>query len=148
MELSWADRLVIRVPEMGLSWADRLVTGEFPNWSCPGRIAQYKSFPQGVNPVDTLFRRLGVPTPISLNDGLSFNNNNKINIVYHREFLELDAELPKANSTAALSNKNIMKIISKVIKLDHFYSDFNLYLNPLVLFFCFIFLFVKIGNKT
>ena len=39
MELSWADRLVIRVPEMGLSWADRLVTGEFPNWSCPGRIA-------------------------------------------------------------------------------------------------------------
>ncbi|XP_023339479.1 sorting nexin-2 [Eurytemora carolleeae] len=31
-----------------------------------------------------------------------------------REFLELDAELPKANSTAALSNKNIMKIISKV----------------------------------
>ena len=26
-------------------------------------------------PIDT-FRRLGVPTPISLNDGLSFNNNN------------------------------------------------------------------------
>jgi len=26
-------------------------------------------------PMDT-FRRLGAPTPISLNDGLSFNNNN------------------------------------------------------------------------
>lgn len=31
-----------------------------------------------------------------------------------REFLELDAELPKANQTAALSGKNVMKLISKV----------------------------------
>merc|ERR1712033_140466 len=31
-----------------------------------------------------------------------------------REFLELDAELPKANQTAALSGKNVMKMISKV----------------------------------
>ena len=29
-------------------------------------------------PMDT-FRRLGAPTPISLNDGLSFNNNNNNN---------------------------------------------------------------------
>ena len=26
--------------------------------------------------MDTLFQRLGAPTPISLNDGSSFNNNN------------------------------------------------------------------------
>merc|ERR1719495_965359 len=31
-----------------------------------------------------------------------------------REFLELDAELPKANSTSTLSSKSMMKIISKV----------------------------------
>ena len=31
-----------------------------------------------------------------------------------REFLELDAELPKSNQTAALSGKNVMKMISKV----------------------------------
>eukprot|EP00090_Calanus_glacialis_P038294 TRINITY_DN6688_c0_g1_i1.p1 TRINITY_DN6688_c0_g1~~TRINITY_DN6688_c0_g1_i1.p1 ORF type:complete len:606 (-),score=254.41 TRINITY_DN6688_c0_g1_i1:244-2061(-) len=31
-----------------------------------------------------------------------------------REFLELDTELPKANQTAALSGKNVMKLISKV----------------------------------
>jgi len=31
-----------------------------------------------------------------------------------REFLELDAELPKANQTATLSGKNVMKLISKV----------------------------------
>jgi len=31
-----------------------------------------------------------------------------------REFLELDAELPKANSTSTLSGKNMMKLISKV----------------------------------
>ena len=31
-----------------------------------------------------------------------------------REFLELDAELPKSNQTAALSGKNMMKMISKV----------------------------------
>jgi len=31
-----------------------------------------------------------------------------------REFLELDAELPKANQTAALSGKNMMKAISKL----------------------------------
>eukprot|EP00092_Neocalanus_flemingeri_P075424 GFUD01093436.1.p1 GENE.GFUD01093436.1~~GFUD01093436.1.p1 ORF type:complete len:596 (+),score=257.01 GFUD01093436.1:241-1788(+) len=31
-----------------------------------------------------------------------------------REFLELDAELPKANQTAALSGKNVMKLFSKV----------------------------------
>merc|ERR1719266_3196274 len=31
-----------------------------------------------------------------------------------REFLELDAELPKANQTAALSGKNVMKLISRV----------------------------------
>jgi len=31
-----------------------------------------------------------------------------------REFLELDAELPKANQTAALSGKNVMKLITKV----------------------------------
>jgi len=31
-----------------------------------------------------------------------------------REFLELDAELPKSNQTAALSGKNVMKYISKV----------------------------------
>eukprot|EP00092_Neocalanus_flemingeri_P024262 GFUD01026311.1.p1 GENE.GFUD01026311.1~~GFUD01026311.1.p1 ORF type:complete len:592 (-),score=249.04 GFUD01026311.1:184-1959(-) len=31
-----------------------------------------------------------------------------------REFLELDAELPKANQTSALSGKNVMKLISKV----------------------------------
>ena len=31
-----------------------------------------------------------------------------------REFLELDAELPKANQTSTLSGKNVMKLISKV----------------------------------
>ena len=31
-----------------------------------------------------------------------------------REFLELDAELPKANQTSALSGKSMMKMISKV----------------------------------
>jgi len=31
-----------------------------------------------------------------------------------REFLELDAELPKSNQTAALSGKNMMKVISKL----------------------------------
>ena len=31
-----------------------------------------------------------------------------------REFLELNTELPKANQTAALSGKNMMKMISKV----------------------------------
>jgi len=31
-----------------------------------------------------------------------------------REFLELDAELPKANQTAALSGKNVLKAISKL----------------------------------
>jgi len=31
-----------------------------------------------------------------------------------REFLELDAELPKANSTSTLSGKNVMKLFSKV----------------------------------
>merc|ERR1712013_647046 len=31
-----------------------------------------------------------------------------------REFLELDAELPKSNQTSALSGKNVMKMISKV----------------------------------
>jgi len=31
-----------------------------------------------------------------------------------REFLESDAELPKANQTSALSGKNVMKLISKV----------------------------------
>jgi len=31
-----------------------------------------------------------------------------------REFLELDADLPKANQTSALSGKNVMKLISKV----------------------------------
>ena len=32
----------------------------------------------------------------------------------YREFLELDAELPKSNQTAALSGKNMMKVISKL----------------------------------
>ena len=31
-----------------------------------------------------------------------------------REFLELDAELPKSNQTAALSGKSVLKLISKV----------------------------------
>merc|ERR1712241_853298 len=31
-----------------------------------------------------------------------------------REFLELDAELPKSNQTAALSGKNVLKVISKL----------------------------------
>ena len=40
VELSWADRLVIReFPEMELSWADRLVIGESLKWSCSGQIA-------------------------------------------------------------------------------------------------------------
>ncbi len=43
---------------MGLSWADRL------GWT--------------VQLMDT-FLRLGAPTPISLNDGLSFNSNDNRN---------------------------------------------------------------------
>ena len=35
-------------------------------------------------------------------------------IFLFREFLELDAELPKANQTSALSGKSMMKMISKV----------------------------------
>ena len=31
-----------------------------------------------------------------------------------REFLELDAELPRSNQTAALSGKNVMKVINKL----------------------------------
>lgn len=31
-----------------------------------------------------------------------------------RDFLELDADLPKANQTAALSGKSVMKLINKV----------------------------------
>lgn len=31
-----------------------------------------------------------------------------------REFLELESELPKASQTAALSGRNMMKLISKV----------------------------------
>lgn len=34
--------------------------------------------------------------------------------MFLREFLELDAELPKANQTAALSGKNVLKAISKL----------------------------------
>ena len=31
-----------------------------------------------------------------------------------REFLEIEADLPKSNHTSALSGKNVMKMISKV----------------------------------
>ena len=42
-------------------------------------------------------------------------NKKRIIIIFnYREFLELDAELPKANQTAALSGKNVMKLITKV----------------------------------
>ena len=44
-----------------------------------------------------------------------YNNKKRIIIIFNfREFLELDAELPKANQTAALSGKNVMKLITKV----------------------------------
>ncbi len=36
------------------------------------------------------------------------------NLLFSREFLELDAELPRANQTSTLSSKNVLKMISKV----------------------------------
>ena len=47
MELSWADRLVIREsPEMELSWADRLVIGESPNGAVLGRPPRISLLPR------------------------------------------------------------------------------------------------------
>ena len=42
---------------------------------------------------------------------LNMNNNDGVIMFFRfREFLELDAELPKSNQTAALSGKNMMKV--------------------------------------
>ena len=69
MELSWADRLVFkRVSRNGT------VLGRSPSISLLPKVTRVGQ------PMDT-FRQLGAPTPISLNDGLSFNNNNNIIII-------------------------------------------------------------------
>ena len=63
---------------MRLSRADRLVFREFPNGTVLGRSPSISLLPRVIRsdqPMDT-FRRIGAPAPISLNEGLSFNNNN------------------------------------------------------------------------
>ena len=44
----------------------------------------------------------------------TYKSRTKAHEIQFREFLELDAELPKSNQTSALSGKNVMKMISKV----------------------------------
>ena len=44
----------------------------------------------------------------------TYKSGTKAHEIQFREFLELDAELPKSNQTSALSGKNVMKMISKV----------------------------------
>ena len=88
MDLFWADRLGFRESqEMELSWADRLAFRVSRNGAVLGRPPGFQRVSRngavlGGSPSISLlpmFWQLVAPTPISLNDGLSFNNNNNNN---------------------------------------------------------------------